>query len=61
VSDELMETPEYQSWITNMMGNKDHVQRTYDHLLEEKLFNYIESQVEVADQEISLDEFKNLK
>jgi len=61
VSDDMMESPEYQSWVTNMLGNKDHVQRTYDHLLEEKLFNFIESQVAVTDKEISLDEFKNLK
>jgi trigger factor len=61
VNDDLMETPEYQNWITNMMGNKDHVQRTYDQILEEKLFNFIESQVEVSDKPITLDEFKNLK
>jgi trigger factor len=61
VDDELMESEEYQSWINNMLSNKDHVQKTFDQLLEEKLFAVIETQVSVVEKEISLDDFKNLK
>ncbi len=61
VDDELMESEEYQSWVNNMLSNKDHVQKTFDQLLEEKLFAVIETQVSVVEKEISLDDFKNLK
>ena len=61
VDDELMESEEYQSWVTNMLSNKDHVQKTFDQLLEEKLFGLIETQVTIAEKEISVDDFKNLK
>lgn len=61
VDDELMESEEYQNWVNNMLANKDHVQKTFDQLLEEKLFAVIETQVSVVEKEISLDDFKNLK
>jgi trigger factor len=61
VDDELMESEEYQSWVNNMLSNKDHVQKTFDQLLEEKLFSLIETQVTIAEKEISIDDFKNLK
>ncbi len=44
-----------------MLSNKDHVQKTFDQLLEEKLFSLIETQVTIAEKEISVDDFKNLK
>jgi trigger factor len=61
VNDELMQSEEYQNWVNNMLGNKDHVQRTYEQLLEDKLFTHMENQITVTEKEISLDDFKNMK
>lgn len=60
VADDMMHTEEYENWVNKMMENKEHMQRTFDVILEEKLFDYIESQVTITDKQISIDDFKSL-
>ena len=43
-----------------MMKNKEHVQKTYEQLMDEKLFEYIKGQIEIEDKKVSLEEFKAL-
>lgn len=45
----------------NMMGKEDHVKKSYDGALEQKLFTFIESKVTVQDKATSFDEFFNKK
>lgn len=54
--------PEEQldQWADSMLGNKEHVQRTYEQLLDQKLIDYIKGQITVTEKKISLDDFKNL-
>lgn len=54
--------PEEQldQWADSMLGNKEHVQRTYEQLLDQKLIEYIKGQITVTEKKISLDDFKNL-
>lgn len=44
-------------WASSMLQNKEHVQRTFEQLLDNKLIDYIKGQITVKDKEVSLDEF----
>lgn len=56
------EFPEDQldQWADSMLGNQEHVQRTYEQLLDQKLIDYIKGQITVTEKKISLDDFQNL-
>lgn len=45
----------------SMMAKEDHVKKSYDGALEQKLFTFIESQVTVEEKATSFDEFFNKK
>ncbi len=61
LTDEMMQSEDYQSWVKNMLGNKEHVERTYDEILQQKLIAAIERQISFEEKEVSMDEFKELK
>lgn len=44
----------------NMMANQEHVKKTYDAVMEQKLFGYINNVVKFEDKEVTLDEFREL-
>jgi trigger factor len=56
-----MDDEQLNDWANEMMGNKEHVQRTYEYLTEQKLIEYIKDKITVNEKTITLDEFKNLK
>jgi len=45
----------------NMMAKEDHVKKSYDGALEQKLFTFIEGQIAVEEKPASFDEFFNKK
>lgn len=49
------------SFNDNMMAKEDHVKKSYDGALEQKLFTFIESQITVEDKSATFDEFFNKK
>lgn len=56
ISDEMIE-----SFNNNMMAKEDHVKKSYDGALEQKLFTFIESQITVEDKSATFDAFFNKK
>lgn len=56
-----MDDEQLNDWANEMMANKEHVQRTYEYLTEQKLIEYIKDKITVNEKEITLDDFKNLK
>lgn len=54
ISDEMIET-----FNDNMMAKEDHVKKSYDGALEQKLFTFIESQIKIEEKSVSFDEFFN--
>ena len=56
-----MEDEQLTAWANEMMANKEHVQKTYEYLTEQKLIEYIKGQINISEKEISLEAFKNLK
>ena len=45
----------------NMLSKEDHVKKSYDGALEQKLFTFIESQINVEEKSATFDEFFNKK
>lgn len=56
ISDEMIE-----SFNDNMMAKEDHVKKSYDGALEQKLFTFIESQITADEKSVTFDEFFNKK
>ena len=56
ITDEMIET-----FNDNMMAKEDHVKKSYDGALEQKLFTFIESQINVEEKSATFDEFFNKK
>jgi hypothetical protein len=56
ITDEMIET-----FNDNMMAKQDHVKKSYDGALEQKLFTFIENQVKIEEKPTSFDEFFNKK
>lgn len=56
ITDEMIET-----FNDNMMAKQDHVKKSYDGALEQKLFTFIENQVKIEEKATSFDEFFNKK
>lgn len=52
ITDEMIET-----FNDNMMAKEDHVKKSYDGALEQKLFTFIESQINVEEKSATFDEF----
>ncbi|MCO5248189.1 MAG: trigger factor [Chitinophagales bacterium] len=46
-----------ESFNNSMLGKEDHVKKTYDAVMEQKLFNAIKSQLTIEDELVSLDDF----
>ena len=49
--------PEMESFVNNMMEREEHVNQTKDAILEEKVFQYLKSQITVKDKKVTLEEF----
>jgi trigger factor len=45
----------------SMMAREDHVKKTYEAVMEQKLFEFLENAVTIEEKEVTLDEFRNLK
>lgn len=56
ISDEMID-----SFNDNMMAKEDHVKKSYDGALEQKLFTFIESQIKIEEKSTTFDEFFNKK
>lgn len=56
ITDEMIET-----FNNNMMAKQDHVKKSYDGALEQKLFTFIEEQIKVEEVTTTFDEFFNKK
>lgn len=56
ITDEMIE-----SFNDNMMSKQEHVKKSYDGALEQKLFTFIESQVTIDEKPVAFDEFFNKK
>mgnify|MGYP000966216955 CR=1 FL=1 len=56
ITDEMIET-----FNDNMMAKEDHVKKSYDGALEQKLFTFIESQITADEKSVTFDEFFNKK
>lgn len=52
-----MPAEEMDKFVANMMARKDHASQTRETLLEEKLFDYFNGQINTKDKKISLEEF----
>lgn len=52
ITDEMIE-----SFNDNMMSKQEHVKKSYDGALEQKLFTFIESQVTIDEKPVAFDEF----
>ncbi|MEZ5024147.1 MAG: trigger factor [Chitinophagales bacterium] len=49
-----------QNFNASMMAREDHVKKTYDAVMEQKLFTFIKDAVTIKDKEVTLDEFRDL-
>ena len=49
-----------EAWSQKMLENKEHVQKTYDYLIGEKMFKLIKEKVTINTKEVSIEEFKKL-
>ncbi len=47
-------------WADGMLKKREHVEKTYQQVLDEKLIDFIKQQVTIDEKTVSLDEFKNL-
>jgi trigger factor len=47
-------------WADGMLKKREHVEKTYQELLNEKLMDFIKQQVTIDEKTVSLEEFKNL-
>ena len=47
-------------WADGMLKKREHVEKTYQQVLDEKLIAFIKEQVSIDEKTVSLDEFKNL-
>lgn len=56
LTDEMIE-----SFNNNMMSKDDHVKKSYEGILEQKLFTFIENQIEVEEKSTTFDSFFNKK
>lgn len=56
ITDEMIE-----QFNNSMMSKDDHARKSYEGALEQKLFNFIESQITIEDKSITFDEFINKK
>lgn len=56
ITDEMIET-----FNNSMMAKQDHVKKSYEGAMEQKLFNFIEGQIKLEEKPISFDEFFNKK
>ena len=52
VSDE-----ETEKFVASMMAREDHVTKTRETILEQKVFDYLKSQIKIKDKKVSLEEF----
>jgi trigger factor len=55
ISDEDLNT-----FNASMMAREDHVKKTYEAVMEQKLFDFIKNQVTIVEKEVTLDEFRKL-
>ncbi|MCP4120633.1 MAG: trigger factor [Bacteroidetes bacterium] len=51
---------ELKHFNASMMAREDHVKKTYEAVMEQKLFAFIEDTVTIEEKEVTLDEFRNL-
>lgn len=51
---------ELKQFNASMMAREDHVKKTYEAVMEQKLFAFIEDAVTIEEKEVTLDEFRNL-
>ncbi len=56
ITEEMIET-----FNNNMMSKEDHVKKSYDGALEQKLFAFIEEQIKIDEKPVTFDEFFNKK
>ena len=47
-------------WADGMLKKREHVEKTYQQVLDEKLIAFIKEQVSIDEKTVSLEEFKNL-
>jgi trigger factor len=55
ISDEQL-----QMFNASMMANEEHVKKTYEAVMEQKLFGFLKNEVTIAKKEVTLEEFKDL-
>lgn len=55
ISDEQL-----QMFNASMMANEEHVKKTYEAVMEQKLFDYLKNEVAIEKKTVTLDEFKAL-
>lgn len=55
-----MENEQLDEWVNTVMKNKEHLQKTYDYLLGNKIFTLIKEKLTINTKEVSLDTFKEL-
>ena len=48
---------ELENFVASMMTREDHVNQTRDAILEEKIFEYLKSNITVKDKSVSLEDF----
>ena len=51
---------ELNTFNASMMAREDHVKKTYEAVMEQKLFEFLENAVTIEEKEITLDEFRKL-
>ncbi len=51
---------ELKTFNASMMAREDHVKKTYEAVMEQKLFAFINDAVTITDKEVSLDDFREL-
>lgn len=55
-----LDEEQLDAWTKNMLENKEHVKKTYDYLLGEKLFKLIKDRIAINTKEVTIEEFKKL-
>ncbi len=55
IKDEDLET-----FNASMMAREDHVKKTFEQLMEQKLFSFLKEKVTIEEKEVTMEEFRNL-
>ena len=61
IEDDALYSEQLNEISQSLMNKEEHVNQTYEHLLGQKLFNYITEHLNVEGKTVSVEEFQSLK